>query len=71
MLIGIIRRSAEEKDWVFTSEYKFKTLLERDTLTRTLEKSTRETLLRELIMFKEKCDDNEQTLVSFDYFSFI
>ncbi len=65
MLIGIMRRSAGEKGWAFTSEYAFKILLKNDTLTRTQEKTTRETLLRELINFKEKCDENEQALVSF------
>jgi hypothetical protein len=64
MLIGIMRRSPGEKGWAFSSEYAFKILLKSDTLTRTQEKSTRETLLRELIIFKEKCDENEQNLVS-------
>jgi hypothetical protein len=64
MLIGIMRRSAGENGWSFTSEYEFKSLLNGDTLLRTQEKSTRKTLLRELIIFKEKCDDNEQALVN-------
>jgi hypothetical protein len=66
MLIGIMRRSTGETGWAFPSEYEFQTLLECDTLSRTQEKSTRETLLRELIVFKEKYDDNEQELV-FDF----
>ena len=70
MLIGIMRRSADEASWGVSSEYEFQTLLECDTLIRTQEKSTRETLLRELIVFKEKHDENEEDLVNFEkYFS--
>ncbi|CAF4036536.1 unnamed protein product [Rotaria sordida] len=47
-------------------EYEVKLLLNGDTLTRTQERSTYETLLRELIIFKEEFDDNEQAL-SFDF----
>ncbi len=64
MLIGIMRRFEGEKGSSLTSDYEFKSLLTGDTLTRTSEKSTRERLLRELIIFKKKCDDNEQALVS-------
>jgi len=64
MLIGIMRRSEGEKGWSITSDYEFKLLLTGDTLTRTSEKLTPETLLSELIIFKKKCDDNEQALVS-------
>jgi len=39
-------------------------LLNGDTLTRTQEKLTCESLLRELINFKEEFDENEQDLVS-------
>ncbi|CAF1303550.1 unnamed protein product [Rotaria sordida] len=45
-------------------EYEVKLLLNGDTLTRTQERSTYETLLRELIIFKEEFDDNEQALLS-------
>ena len=64
MLIGIMRRSARAKDWSLTSEYKVKLLLNGDTLTCTQDNSTRETLLWELINFKEEFDENEQALVS-------
>jgi hypothetical protein len=64
MLIIIMRQSAGEQRWLSKSEYDFTSLLKGDTLTDTQEKSTCETLLRELIIFKEKCDDNEQTLVN-------
>jgi hypothetical protein len=62
MLIGITRRSAREKDWL--SEYQFKVLLKGDT-TCIQGKSSRETVLNELVNFKEEFDDNEQILVSF------
>ena len=41
MLIGIVRRSAKEKDWTSKSEYQFKVLLKGDILIRTQEKSNR------------------------------
>jgi hypothetical protein len=65
MLIGIMRRSAGEDGWA--SEYEFKILLKCTTITRTREISTHETLLRELIIFKEKYEENEQNLVSLWY----
>ncbi len=65
MLIGIMRRPNGEEGWAFTTKYQFESLLKCDTLTRTQEKPTREALLRELIIFKEKCDENEQALVSY------
>ncbi|CAF1071553.1 unnamed protein product [Rotaria sordida] len=64
MLIGIMRRSAGEKGWSLISEYEFKLLFKDNTLIRIQEKSGRETFLRELIIFKEECDDNEQLLSS-------
>jgi hypothetical protein len=65
MLIGIMGRSAEAKDWSLTSgEYEVKILLNSDTLTRTHEKLTCDSLLRELINWKEEFDENEQALVS-------
>ncbi len=65
MLIGIMRRSAGARDWSLTSyEYEVEILLNGDTLTRTQEKLTCESLLRELINFKEEFDENEQALVS-------
>jgi hypothetical protein len=64
MLIGITRSTDAEKCWSSISEYEFTTLLKSDTITSTNEKVTRETLVRELIIFKEKCDKNEKVLVS-------
>jgi hypothetical protein len=59
-----MRRSAKEKGWTSKSVYQFKLLLKGDTLAHTHEKSSRETVLRELSFFKDECDDNEQILVS-------
>jgi hypothetical protein len=64
-VIGIMQRSAGEKGWPLISKYEFRLLLKDDTIIRTQEKVTRETFLRELIIFKEECDDNEQLLVSY------
>ncbi|CAF1354839.1 unnamed protein product [Rotaria sordida] len=52
-------------------EYEVKLLLNGDTLTRTQERSTYETLLRELIIFKEEFDDNEQALISSQFWNSI
>jgi hypothetical protein len=73
MLIGIMRRSVGERALSFTGEYEyeFKTLLRCDTLIRTEERSTLETILRELIIFKEKCDDHEPASVSIIGISYI
>ncbi|CAF4332233.1 unnamed protein product [Rotaria sordida] len=62
ILIGVMRRSAGEKGWSLIFEYEFKLLFKDDILIRIQEKSTREIFLRELIIFKEVCDDNEQLL---------
>ena len=63
LLMGIMRRSAGEERWSFTSEYEWKPLVRCDKLTRTEEPVTRATLLRELIAFREECHAHEQTLV--------
>jgi hypothetical protein len=60
-----MRLFVEEKNGSLISEYQFKSLLKGDILTRTEGKSRRETVLNELAIFKEECDDNEQALVSF------
>ncbi|CAF3689426.1 unnamed protein product [Rotaria sordida] len=52
-------------------EYEVKLLFNGDTLTRTQERSTYETLLRELIIFKEEFDDNEQALISSQFWNSI
>jgi hypothetical protein len=64
MFIGIMRRSSRNKHWSKTSEYEFTPLIEDDVLKSADNKSAREILLRELIDFKEKYDENEQALVS-------
>ncbi|CAF1035716.1 unnamed protein product [Rotaria sp. Silwood1] len=64
MLIGIMRLFEEKKNDSVKVEYQVKSLLVGDTLTRTQVKSNRETVLNELAIFKEECDENEQALVS-------
>jgi hypothetical protein len=64
MIVGLTRQSSGEKCWSSSSDYQFTSLLKGDTLTRTQEKSICETLLSELISFKEECDTIEQNLVS-------
>ena len=65
MFIGSMRLVVERQYDSFISEYQVKILLEDDTLMPTLEKSSRENVLYELVIFKEEFDDNERTLVSF------
>ncbi|CAF3646735.1 unnamed protein product [Rotaria sp. Silwood1] len=62
IVFGVMRRSAGEKGWPLISEYEFKLLLKDDILIQTQEKLTREAFLRELIIFKEEFDHNEQLL---------
>jgi hypothetical protein len=64
MFIGIMRRSSRNKDWSKTSEYEFTSLIKDDVLKSADNKPAREILLRELLDFKEKYDENEQALVS-------
>lgn len=64
MLIGIMRRSNNESSWIFPFDYEYQVLVERENICRTDENLTQETLLRELIVFKEKYVDNEKNLVS-------
>jgi len=64
IVLGVMRRSTGEEGWSLISEYEFKLLFKDDILIRTQEKLTRETFLRELIIFKEEFDHNEQLLVS-------
>ncbi|CAF3641506.1 unnamed protein product [Rotaria sp. Silwood1] len=66
MLIGIMRLFEEKKNDSVKVEYQVKSLLVGDTLTRTQVKSNRETVLNELAIFKEECDENEQAL-SFNF----
>ncbi|CAF1376189.1 unnamed protein product [Adineta ricciae] len=60
MLIGIMRENPRLQRWSSLSEYEFKTLSTRDTLTRISCQLTRETLLQELIIFKEEFDEREK-----------
>ena len=64
MLIGIMRLYVENREDSLTSEYQFKVLLKGDILIRTREKSSRESVLNELSIFKQECNENEQALVS-------
>ncbi|CAF1450233.1 unnamed protein product [Rotaria sordida] len=65
MLIGIMRESLYKKDSSSTSEYEFTVLFKNETLTSTEETFSLKSILNELSIFKEECDDNEQAL-SFD-----
>ena len=64
MLIGIMRLYVENREGSLTSEYQFKVLLKGDILIRTREKYSRESVLNELSIFKQECNENEQALVS-------
>jgi hypothetical protein len=64
MLLGITRRSPGRKRWMPAVEYQFMSLLKGDTLIRTQEKATLDTLLPELMSFKEQCDAIELALAS-------
>ncbi|CAF1040550.1 unnamed protein product [Adineta steineri] len=64
MFIGIMRRSARNKHWSKSSEYEFTSLIKDNVLIGADVKTAREILLHELMDFKEKHDENEQTLVS-------
>ncbi|CAF0918530.1 unnamed protein product [Adineta steineri] len=66
MFIGIMRRSARNKHWSKSSEYEFTSLIKDNVLIGADVKTAREILLHELMDFKEKHDDNEQTL-SFNF----
>jgi hypothetical protein len=57
MLIGVMRRSSRE------FQYELKVLLQGDTLMDTQQKLNLETLVNQLIGFKESFDVNEQSLV--------
>ena len=61
MLIGIMRRSAKDTNWPWKSKYQFRSLLKGNTLIRTQVESSLERLLNELAIFKEQCDDNEDS----------
>ncbi len=64
MLIGIMRRSVAKKDSSSISEYEFVQLLKGADLMRTKEKFSPTSVLKELSIFREECNDNEQALVS-------
>ncbi|CAF1415231.1 unnamed protein product, partial [Rotaria sordida] len=66
MLIGVMRRSSEEKDSCLASSYEFKILLKGDILMQTHRKLNLETLSDILFTFKEEFDENEQYL-SFNF----
>ena len=64
MLIGIMRRSKAESSWIYPLDYDFQVLFKAGQIVRTEENVTQETVLRELIVFKEKYEENEKDLVS-------
>jgi hypothetical protein len=66
MLIGIMRQSRDD-DAALEPSYECKVLLIGVGLVRTVERLTLETLLNQLLAFKEECDENEQNLVSICY----
>jgi hypothetical protein len=68
LLIGIMRLFEYKTDDLIKSEYEFKSLLKCDMLTRIRKTVNREMLLNELRSFKKECDENEEVLVSLDYF---
>jgi hypothetical protein len=64
LLIGILRRSEDESIVPMNWNYEFKSLLEGDTLMHIQKKLNCETLLQELVSFKQEFDKNQHTLVS-------
>jgi hypothetical protein len=63
LLIGIMRLFEYRTDKGIRSEYQFQSLVKGNTLTSTQIPITRDILLDELDIFKEKCDKNERDLV--------
>ncbi|CAF1465902.1 unnamed protein product [Rotaria sordida] len=62
MFIGVTRKFAEENDSFSPSYYEFHFLLINDILIRTYQKLNVQTLMDELISFKEEFDNNEEIL---------
>ncbi|UJR11607.1 hypothetical protein I4U23_015789 [Adineta vaga] len=56
MLFGITRRFPGKHRWLPTAKYQFTSLVKGDRVIRTQEITTRDTLISELITFKEDCD---------------
>ncbi len=67
MLIGVMRRIPMENDSSSSLEYEANEILIDDVLVSTDEQLNLETLLCQLIVFKEEFDKNEEYLVSFSY----
>lgn len=63
MLIGITRRLPGRKQWMETVEYQFTSLLKGNTMIRSQEHSTQDTVICELMSFKEECVAIELALV--------
>ncbi|CAF4537832.1 unnamed protein product [Rotaria socialis] len=62
MLIGIKRIFLEHDNGSQVSQYQFKILLQDDILQQAGQKVDRVTLLNELTVFKQECDDDERAL---------
>ena len=64
MLVGITRLFEYRIKEEIASEYRFETLMKGNILARTQAITNRDILINELAVFKERCDENEQDLVS-------
>ena len=64
MLIGIGRCTPEEKLWFSPPDYRYQVLMRGDRLTQHHEQATRESVLKELKLFRDKFHRNEIELVS-------
>ncbi len=63
-----MRQFEYERDELTVSEYQYEILVKSDTLARTITAVDHNILYNKLTGFKEKCDINEQNLVSVLYF---
>ncbi|CAF4421473.1 unnamed protein product, partial [Rotaria sp. Silwood2] len=66
LVIGIRRQFEYERDGLTISEYQFETFVKSNTLSRSEINANHKILSNELVIFKEKCDENEQNL-SFNF----
>lgn len=64
MLIGMIRPMADESHSISALDYECQVLVQDRKILRTEEDLTRETVLRELMIFKENHEKIERILVS-------
>ncbi len=59
-----MRQFEYERDELTVSEYQYEILVKGDTFARTITTVDHNILYNKLTVFKEKCDINEQNLVS-------